>query len=466
MLCELFAQAWKGRAVLYVLPTDTIVYDFTPRRVDRLVEKVPFYRNAYSSSRKASDTKKQKTIFGVDCNFGGSNSVLNFYEKPCDVLIIDEYDMCEQQNLTAAYDRLESSQYRAVRILGNPSIVGEGINRHYENSNKSEWMMPCSHCGKWQALDWFQNVVDIDDAGHYSLRSPSGSDTIDDAVVCKYCHKPIDRLAPGEWIAEHPDNPVHGYLCSSIFGNPLSMTIRRLFGQFIDAQSNPTALQIFYNNRLGVPFSAAGSRIDDAILAGCAADYTMPQTATNTVAGVDVGGRLHVNISEIKDGKRRKVFVGSLPLDLNALDFVVKQYGVRVGVMDALPETKFAKDFARSHPGWYMCHYLGNDDKDLSLRVNHVERTVSVGRTESLDMSFAEYLDRRVEFPKDYRHIDGGDFVAHMKAPTRIFVEPKGMSVGRFVWQEGSQPDHHRHSDNYEALAAKLYGGGSLIRVL
>ena len=81
-------------------------------------------------------------------------------------------------------------------------------------------------------------------------------------------------------------------------------------------------------------------------------------------------------------------------------------------------------------------------------------------RTASLDATLAAYLEGRVDLPMNFQSIDGGDFVKHMLASTRVFDEKKE----RYEWREGDQADHYMHAENYERIAGTMYGGGSLVR--
>jgi hypothetical protein len=273
----------------------------------------------------------------------------------------------------------------------------------------------------------------------------------------------MDRLSHGEWVAEYPDRPISGYHVNKIFGDGLEgPRMARLFEQFVSAQSNPTDLQRFYNNDLGISYDAAGAKISDAVMDGCsAADYEMPVSAEGTIAGCDVGGRLHVHISRLESGVRKKVFIGTVR-DFEGLSFLCRQYGVVRGVMDAMPETHAAKQFALAHPGWLLCSYYPSD-KVNDLKIDYATRTISVDRTQSLDSSFSDYAEKRVQLPKDWRSLDNGEFVKQMKAPTRVFDEDRQ----RYVWEEGSLADHHRHADNYESIAARIGGPiGSILTMV
>ena len=216
------------------------------------------------------------------------------------------------------------------------------------------------------------------------------------------------------------------------------------------------------NNVLGEPFEGEGNSITGTILARCSRDYELSIGADETIAGVDVGAVLHVHISTItKEGNRRKVFVGTVP-NFEELDRLWTRYKIRRMVIDALPETHSVKKFVRSHAGAMMCYYRTTSDKKITPKPDFKNRTITVDRTESLDASYADFCDQKVELPLNWRTLDNGDFLAQMKAPVRLHDEARGV----FVWDEGNRPDHHRHADNYEKIANKLYGSGeSLIEV-
>ncbi len=467
-LNELFCQACRGRAVMYILPTDVLVYEFTPRRIHKLIERVPYYRRNYMLGRKDSDTKKQITIFGVDCNIVGSNSEKNFFEKPVDVLIIDEMDLCVQNNLTFAYDRLGSSAtdkgYAQTiwRKLGNPSIEGTGINEIFNNSKKCEWHIKCPHCNKWQTLDWFKNFVGQEESGQYFLLErhlPSGGN--DATAHCRHCNKSINRLDKGEWIAEHPESDISGYHISKLFGDPRDGIINNLFEEFLKCQYNQSRLQHFYNQILGIPFTSQGTKLDETIMGKCVEDYKMPLSSTETIAGVDVGGVFHVNISEIKNGIRRKVYIGTA-LDWNDLQLLVHRYKITRGVIDAEPEHHGAREFVMRHPGWYVCYYNLPDTSKNEIEIDHVTRTIRTKRTASIDESLSHWLDGRIVIPKNWMTIDNGEFLKQMKAPTRVLVED-ARGNKKYEWQEGGKPDHYFHADNYERIAATMFRQGCLI---
>ena len=83
-------------------------------------------------------------------------------------------------------------------------------------------------------------------------------------------------------------------------------------------------------------------------------------------------------------------------------------------------------------------------------------RACSAGnRTSPLGSNRARAWVRSAWLPRDAKDIDGGEFYAQLKAPTRV----RDMTTGelRYVWQETSGLDHYRHAHAYDHLAGLEY---------
>ena len=147
---------------------------------------------------------------------------------------------------------------------------------------------------------------------------------------------------------------------------------------------------------------------------------------------------------------------------------VAVEWNVAIGVIDAQPETEKVADFCFDHPGWFRAYYPSSHQvKKVDARVDYVEAIVQVDRTASLDRSYRDYQLQNVLLPKDFQRWRNGKFVEEMEAAVRIYEEGKQGCPGRYVWTEGSKPDHDRQADNYARIAATLYdGGGSAIEVI
>lgn len=464
MICDLMVNAMTGRPVMYVLPRDSDVNSFTPRRIGKLIQRSEFYKENCRAGRRESDTKKQKTLFGVDCFFVGSQAEENFHEKPIDTLIFDEMDKCNQNNLHVAYDRLAASDHPRVRKIGNPTIAARSIAKAFDATDQRWWFIQCDHCNERQRLSWFKNVVRQESEREWFLRSPDGvpnNDSQDVDILCAKCERPINRLAPGEWVPEIAGIKSHGYQCSRLFADARHLpVIRMLWDLWLDSQSSLFRIQEFHNKALGLPFKHDGACLTLDVLSGCAEPgYSFPMTAEATTGGIDVGSVLHIVISQPNDdGRNRIVYVGTCPVDLEEAAFILNQYGCDQGVIDGLPEQKFAKDLCAEFPGFYRCYYQRTEDRNMQLNVNHEEQKVVVDKTESLDKSFFQWVKKLNIISDSVPEICGGDFLDQMTAPVRVLNEDS--NPPRYVWDEGSSADHFRHADNYRCVGIEISGGG------
>ena len=451
-LVDMFWLAGQGVAGLYVLPTDLWRSTFVPNRVDRVLDHVKAYQPFGKRGFTKTDAVTQKTIRKSNWKFVGSHTKGNFFEFPAGCITIDEYNLCDQENLLYAEDRLGADPTGGrTRKFGNPTVDDVGISVEFEESDQKHWFVRCGHCGEDQVLGWWTHFVD--ESGHVpKLRDPDGN------PVCQKCEKPFDRLGKGQWVAKHPGREVSGYQVSKLFADSRAdvPVIRKLLKTYLGALKNFSELQRFYNNDLGLPYSAEGVNVTAAMLANCAGDKVMPAVAEGTVAGCDVGSVLHLHISKRVNGKREKVFIGTVR-DFDELEFVCKVFGVTSGVIDGMPEQHKVRDFCNRNPQWLACYYGVASPKEQ--RPDYVKHTISRNRTESLDASYQDIALGNVVVPVNWRQIDNGDFLKQMVAPKRVFDPKMNKGAGAYVWDEGTRADHHRHADNYEKIAADTYGG-------
>lgn len=472
LFVEHFGFAIQKLNGMYVLPNQSVRNRAITARIDKMVAKVPLYRDNIGAARKDVDSKSLKSVFGTTWNYVGSQSPENFYEFDADVLIIDEYDRCDQANLILAAERTGAAAIDRWIKVGNPSLPGYGIDAEFDMSTKELWHIKCDSCNTWQVLDWFVNFIDKADDGAYFFRSQTHIGNGKDAsAVCNHCHRDIDRLMDGEWIAEYPDRAIGGNHISKLFGlpgndnidNPRPIILEML-ASWDKAQANQTALELFYNNQLGLTFSGKGNFISSQLLADCAdKDYIMPESGREMIGGMDIGAVHHIHISEVvidKTGhkRRKKVFIGHAK-DWHDAQRIIDLYGCKRGVIDAQGEIHAPREWVTKNMGWVMCYYnLGRENVKQQQDVTFKKSTIRANRTESLDASYAAYARKDVILPKDWRTLDGGDFIKQMQAPIRKFKENKSGPGGRYIWDEGAKADHHRHADNYELMAMTLLG--------
>jgi phage terminase large subunit GpA-like protein len=468
-----FCEMMRGHFVIYSFPTDDDCKDVVHNRIDYAVDRVPIYRKG----RGRVDNVGIKRFWGGGMLAVSTMRKTAFVGTPAQCMIIDEKDRCNMENLEYADDRTAATRLtmqtepRKITV-SNPSVAGSGIHADFEFSNQQRWSYKCSGCGEWQDLNWFRNVVNETAPGKYELIdkswSPDGSDDI--KCLCWRCGKPIDRIKnKAEWIAQFPSVNISGYHISQLF--TFQFTIRELWDAFNAALKNTMKMQIFYNSKLGLPFSGSGVKLSDEDIRRCIDDdYTAPQESEWTVAGVDVGTFLNVAIDEMFNGMRKAVFRGSVS-DWDELKNLLHRFNSRCTVIDAAPELHAAREFQKHNKryGVILCEYTSNDSAATAEPViterynpgmgNYPNKYSKVDRTSICDEMVEWIRDGRVIYPANIMTADKGNWIKQMKAPTRVYIErklaDKRMSR-RYVWTENGQPDHAFHTEVYAHIAGKI----------
>lgn len=469
LLFALERSGWAGRIAAYVLPTYSVRDRFVQRRVNPLLHSVPEYRERLGGAErggKAGNLKLKRFGPGAIL-FLGSNTPTDFVEFTADVLIVDEFDQCDPANLAKARDRLRASERPQFIRIGNPTLPATGIAGVYDRSDRRRWFSRCSRCSEWQSIGWLSHIVDRDDSGRWRLRDPDG------LPVCERCGRGFERGEKiGSWVAEHPDRERRGYRMSRL--DALSEDYSALFGEWTEAQGDSAALAAFYTSILGEPFEFSGARITHEMLATAAVgeplDYAGGDEYAERVVtmGVDVGSVLNVSISIIEedeqDGEvrviRRAVFVGAFRTFAEVSD-AIRRYRVSVCVIDAMPETRKAKEIRDEFLGGsaqvWLCRFAPTarvGTHPYGLRQDWREQVVTVDRTQVFDTCFDDLREGRREWPDDVFTVLG--WREQMRAPVRVLNEARS----RIVWTEGSAPDHYRLADVYDRIAFDLAASG------
>lgn len=449
------SRLYNGLSGAYVLPTKVIRDKFVANRINAMMLRVPQYKAAIIDT----DNTAIKRFWHATISFLGSNIAADFTEFPAQWYIIDELDRCDMSNLPLLDDRISATRQltghepETIKI-SNPTIANYGISAEFNNSDKKTWQIECRNCQLLQPLDWFKNVVRQDGEHTYLLVdsrwSPDSGRDID--VLCRNCGTPLDRFGPGKWVAENPGAKVSGYQISKLI--TAQTTVRELWEKFQASLHNQSLLQIFYNSDLGIPYDAAGDKLHYSDLDKCVIDTEVNPSAGRNIAGIDVGGVCHVVVRQLGAGKLPLVFAGVAAGPEDILR-TLRRFNVTNWCMDAMPETHMARMLLKKHRGGYLCQYNAN----VSLggqKVNRETRVITTNRTESIDEMTQAFFDGYIQLPANYRSIDNGNYVAHLLAPTRVLDETK--TPPRYEWQEGNDPDHYFHAENYCFRMAKMLG--------
>lgn len=447
LLCRVIYRSDIGRAVLYVLPTDSLKNQFVSERVNKSVMFSPQYKQlAKNMDKRMTESLSMKQFGKGVIVFTGSNSANAFVSYPADDIVVDEYDTCDQVNLEMAPERQAASKDKTTAEVGNPTFPKFGIDAKIRLSDNKFWKIKCQSCGERITPDYFEHIVDYQGNDIYTIRDQSFDWESDRDIlpICK-CGKPFDRFLPGEWVPTQKSD-ISGYNISKMFSS--TVTMRELVQRHMRGLESPGALQRFYNGDLGRACLTAGTSLTRESVEACIETGLEPWHGESCIAGVDVGSVCNIVIGQpYADGKIKIVWAGTSRADeAQDLADILKKFNVRFFVIDAMPETRFSKKvIALMSRRGLMCHYAG-DKSDIAVSLEKSQ--VSANRTMALDAVKEGFTLGNVILPPAVRAVEG--FFDQLTNSIRSYDEDKNA----YYWVE-TGPDHYFHAFAYLWLAKR-----------
>lgn len=449
----LYMAAEQDATGFYVMPSDGLVSEFSATRLNPAIDPAvsPELAALVMSNRGRQRGADKVTLKRVgnrfiyfrggqisESNVGGSRRqhAAQLRSADADALVLDELDELDPRVPPIARARLEHSNIAKVRIASTPTYSDTGIFAAFQPTDQRRWHVPCPHCGLKQPMN-LENLVQEWDALGRPL-AWNGKDTEEvPYVTCTKCHGRLNREAQGEWVAAYPKRPIHGYHIVG-FDSPR----KNLSDIITGLQSvNDTVRQQTFNQGLGLAYKPRDSEsLSEAILNACRRDYRLsgPVTGEKDVfAGIDVGRVLNIIIrAKDRDGN----FHLRAAVQTESFDEAIRlltQYGVRASVIDALPETRKAREFQRKFARlkvWlsYFNRVMDGTKTEQPARFNAKDLEVDIDRTRAFDGMFALFHNANLRdeagnplpgntLPVDARALP--DYYAQLMAPLRVMRE-------------------------------------------
>lgn len=434
----------RAATALYVFPKLKQMYDFSDARVRASINASPYLKSRIPAHYTQNKGLKQ-VGYGY-CYFRGSESEDDLDSVDADVLALDEYDRLHPPNVPVAERRISGPRSMGLqRRVGVPTIPSFGISKLFSESDMRRWFVKCGRCGEQQSLNW-QDNVDAEAA----------------ARVCKKCRKPLepDAIRNGEWVASYPSRDVRGYHMNKlIVPDATANAVRNLVAN--SEKTLPEDRQAFWNRDMGEAYAPEEGRLsNEAIAAACTAGGAAGAGVAVDVAphfnlvtmGVDVASSraLHVRVSEHLEGRRkRSIFLGTVN-DYDALDALMKRYGVHMCAIDHLPEGRLSRAFADRWAGQvYLVAYTTTAEK--VIRVNDDTRMTTVRRTDAIDATLDLVRQQRNLLPP----VLPDKYAEHMQALIRVAEkDPSGRKKVRY---ESTGADDYAHAEVYDLVASELF---------
>jgi hypothetical protein len=434
-----------GLNVIYFFPTRTDVIEFSKSRVAPLLAENPFLSRLMTDT----DTAGLKRIGDAHLYLRGMQSTVGMKSVPADMLVFDELDETPPAAKAMARERLAHSDYKRVIELSNPSLPDYGIDEQYRKSDERHWTLKCPGCGRWTALDKeFPRKLGQD----VRIIRPRSDGSFYRA--CPKCSGELD-LARGEWVADLPDRPIHGYRISQLFSPKVDP------GEILTEYRTTRFPDRFYNLKIGIPWADLERRLDIMSVLSLCSDAVLMESSVGgyCTMGVDTGRDLHVVILRDEGWHQKRHLIHlAVCRDFLDLDVFMNRFNISRCVVDGLPETHATREFAKRYPGRVFMNFF-NEYQRGSAKWDRQAMTVQVNRTEVLDASRTAVREQRVVLPRRLPIVE--EFARHMASDAKILDEDEETGIKKYRYIR-TGANHFSMAFTYAWLAGSdrvSYGG-------
>jgi hypothetical protein len=378
-----------------------------------------------------TDSSNIKKIWNTFLYLRGMKSRVGLKSVPADFIVFDELDEAPQLAVDMAMERMGHSDFKEVLKLSNPTLPDYGIDKAFQETDQRYWLLKCEKCGEHTCLeDTFPEcLINID------------------SRVIRACQKCNAELNPsiGQWVAKRPAiTDKRGYHYSQLFSHFVEP------GDILHQFRTTNNLADFYNLKIGNAYVEAENRLTiQEVLGLCGNEGIASSDPGPCYMGVDQGKDLHAVIGKSHPQKAGRLVHIAVYKDWHELDRLIINFKIARCVVDALPETRNARAFAKRFPGRVFLNYY-NEHQKGHYAWNEKELTVSCNRTESLDASHRDIMDKAIALPKECKVTR--EFAQHLHNVAKKLEEDEETGSKRYVYVKLG-PDHFRHAFNYECMA-------------
>lgn len=281
--------------ILYVLPDDDILKDFSEDRLQKVLRNNDCFRGKY----RENDSKDNMLRFGGGfCKMGSAGSPSDLASWSVPVIVLDEIDKYPKKSkgeaspLKLAEERTKNWPGKKKMFFWSTPTTKQGnIYRLYEKVDvKKKFHVPCPFCGEYQPLEWAQVKFNAD-----LPASAVAASTYYECSACKAHitdnYKP-DMLKKGRWVAENEtDGTVRsvGYALNSIYSPWVSFG--QMAREFLKSKDDVLDLMNFVNSWLAEPWEQTSAVMDADVVLQHKTDcpmFVVPEWAQLLTGGVDV----------------------------------------------------------------------------------------------------------------------------------------------------------------------------------
>jgi hypothetical protein len=447
--------------VFYALPSTTPdAQDFSSARLGKAIELSPYIANMFTRTDRVG--LKETATNSLYIRGVKSRSQLKSIDTA--VIIADECDEFPEGSVPLLRKRQSGQLQGDKKLIGcsTPSISGIGVDAWYSSSTQEEFFFKCPHCHRSINMTWPDSICIVGET-HTDPRIKESY------YKCNQCNAKLEQedkpdfLQSGVWVPQSPGSIIRGFHINGMY----SYTIQpwEMVSNYLHGQIDPFYEQEFFNSDLGQAHIVSGAALTDDILSDATGNYKLGALRNVDglrTMGIDVGNTFHYVVKNwtfpdadkttfINDSAHgRFIAIGSTEYE-DEIERAIALNQPHMIVIDANPEGRTAQRIAARHPGRvFMCYY-SKDAKERELNIKPTEISVSVSRTNYLDLTLTRYFQKRCVLPADCPL----EMRQHLKNLVRVYKMDKEKNQQKASYRKIG-PDHYAHADNYAEIALNL----------
>lgn len=413
-----------GLDVIYTLPTVQDSRDFVTGKVNRLIAN----NDILQSMVKDRDTVDQKQVGNNIIYYRGTWTEKAAIMVTSDLNVYDEVDRSKQEVIAQYSSRLQHSKHKMEWFFSNPSVPGNGVSKHWDDSDQKHYFIKCKACGHRQFLDM---------------------DSIDrqkEIFVCKKCRKELNRRV-GEWVRKYNDKSISGYWISLLMAPWVT-------AKEILKLEKEKSEQFFYNFVLGLPFVGDGSAVAPEDIFKNLTGFNLYPTDENNdrvVIGVDTGATIYYTVASDKG-----FFHYGSCKDYTEIENLLLRFKRSIAVFDQGGDLILPRQLREKYPGRvFLCSYAADRKTMQLIRWGKGEEAgnVIVDRNRMITLLLGEFRDGRI--PLQGTESDWYDYYLHFKNIFKITEE--GLYGPESKWERNGD-DHWVHATVYARVGLSRFG--------
>lgn len=352
-------QIGKSVSLSAMLTVNSILRKhFTSLFVSPLAQQTSRFSSAYLDAffdspivkKHYKDSSSKKNVFEKTLTTG-SRIILGYAQTEqdadrirgvaSDMNLYDEVQDMSLEALPIINETMGASDYGYARHTGTAKTENNGLTVLFKRSNQLEWVVKCTHCGKYTIPIDFDSCMKV-------LTGCQGG------PGCMHCSKPID-MTTGKWIAAKPNEKDHigFHLPQIIFP---ARTKPKKWKDLVDKSTNGSYnAQKIANEVFGVPSGVGGRILSIREAMACCNplrtewDKGFPTDSRNicmTVVGVDWS---------VSGSTKSYTMVSVLGYDYNGKCYLL--YSQKLDGVDILEQVSRVEQLYQQ----YQCSMIGSD---------------------------------------------------------------------------------------------------------